>query len=201
MFYISFLKRAFDFIASAILLILFAPIFVISYAIVYLSLGKPVLFKQTRIGLDLVPFTMLKFRTMLEKYDESGALLPTSERLTNVGRVFRKTSLDELPGLVNVIKGEMSLVGPRPLLEEYLDRYSKRQAMRHKVRPGITGLSQTNGRNTLEWRERLELDVQYVENCSFLLDVSILWRTLKVAVSGSGVDVNGGSEMPDFSSE
>ena len=138
---------------------------------------------------------------MLEKYDESGVLLPTSERLTKVGRVLRKTSLDELPGLVNVIKGEMSLVGPRPLLEEYLDRYSKRQAMRHMVRPGITGLSQVNGRNTLEWSEKLELDVQYVENRSLLLDVSILWRTLKVAVSGSGVDINGGSEMPDFSSE
>ena len=144
---------------------------------------------------------MLKFKTMLEKNDASGALLPASERITKLGRVFRKTSLDELPGLFNVMKGDMSLVGPRPLLVEYLDRFTDRQSLRHKVRPGITGLSQVNGRNVLDWREKLELDVQYVARSNFLLDISILLRTLKVVVSGSGVDVNGGSEMPNFRSE
>jgi lipopolysaccharide/colanic/teichoic acid biosynthesis glycosyltransferase len=199
--YSKYLKRFFDIFTSFLLLISLSPFLLISCAFIFLSLGRPILFKQTRIGLNSVPFTMLKFRTMLEKCDEYGTLLPTSERLTKVGRVFRRTSLDELPGLINVMRGDMSLVGPRPLLAEYLDRFSNRQSLRHKVRPGVTGLSQVNGRNVLDWCEKLELDVQYVERYNFPLDVMILWRTLRVVISGSGVEINGGSEMPNFRSE
>ncbi len=198
MIYSLFGKRAFDLILGMTFLVLSLPILFVSSCLVFIDLRRPILFKQTRIGLNTVPFTMLKFKTMLEKYDDSGVLLPTSERITKVGRVLRKTSVDELPGLVNVIRGNMSLVGPRPLPVEYLDRFNNRQSLRHKVRPGITGLSQVNGRNVLDWREKLELDVQYVERSDFLFDMSILLRTLKVVVSGSGVDVNGGSEMPNF---
>ncbi len=201
MVYSKYLKRFFDIFTSFLLLISLSPFLLISCAFIFLSLGRPILFKQTRIGLNSVPFTMLKFRTMLEKCDEYGTLLPTSERLTKVGRVFRRTSLDELPGLINVMRGDMSLVGPRPLLAEYLDRFSNRQSLRHKVRPGVTGLSQVNGRNVLDWCEKLELDVQYVERYNFPLDVMILWRTLRVVISGSGVEINGGSEMPNFRSE
>jgi sugar transferase EpsL len=199
--YKRYLKRLFDILATSFLLISLSPLLVVSCAFIFFSLGRPILFKQTRIGLNSVPFTMLKFRTMLEKYDEFGGLLPTSERLTKVGRVFRRTSLDELPGLLNVIRGDMSLIGPRPLLAEYLDRYSNRQSLRHIMRPGVTGLSQVSGRNVLGWSEKLELDVQYVERCNVFLDISILWRTLKVVTSGAGVDINGGSEMPNFRSE
>jgi len=138
---------------------------------------------------------------MLEKYDEFGTLLPTSERLTKVGRVFRRTSLDELPGLLNVIKGDMSLIGPRPLLVEYLGRFSERQAIRHSIRPGMTGLAQVSGRNHLDWKNKLELDIQYVEKRGIVLDIYILGKTLMILVLGSGVDVNGGPEMPSFRSE
>jgi sugar transferase EpsL len=199
--YSLFGKRAVDLVLGVTILVLALPILLLLSCVIFVDSGRPILFKQTRIGMNSVPFTMLKFKTMLENYDDSGVLLPTSERITLVGRVFRKTSLDELPGLINVIRGDMSLVGPRPLLVEYLERFTDRQSLRHIVRPGITGLSQVNGRNVLGWSEKLELDVQYAERSNFLLDISILWRTLKVVMSGSGVDVNGGSEMPNFRSE
>lgn len=166
--------------------------------LVAMSLGRPVFFRQTRPGLHGKPFQMLKFRTMTNERDEHGNLLPDAQRLTRFGRFLRATSLDELPELWNVLKGDMSLVGPRPLLMEYLPLYSERQARRHEVRPGITGWAQVNGRNALSWEEKFELDVWYVENRSFWLDIRILVLTLWKVIRREGISHGDEATMHKF---
>jgi len=192
------MKRIFDIIVSLLLILIMLPVgLVLSLLIIY-GLGRPVLFRQVRIGLNGQPFEMVKFRTMLDKSDPQGDLLPDSERLTKFGILLRSTSLDELPELWNVLKGEMSLVGPRPLFVEYLFLYSIEQARRHAVKPGITGWAQINGRNAIGWEERFELDVWYVDNQSFWLDLKILILTLKRVLSRDGVSQVGNVTMEKF---
>lgn len=165
---------------------------------VRLSMGRPVFFRQIRPGRHGREFSVLKFRTMEDSRDSEGRLLPDAERLTRLGRVLRATSLDELPQLWNVLRGDMSLVGPRPLLPEYLDRYTPEQARRHEVRPGITGWAQVNGRNATTWEERLRQDVWYVDNQSFWLDLKILWLTVAKVLRREGVSKEGHATMPEF---
>lgn len=173
-----FLKRIFDVCCSLLLIILFVPVLLVVAGMVYVKFGRPVFFCQQRPGLAGQPFTLYKFRSMKDERDGTGQLLEDAERMTPFGRLLRSSSLDELPELWNVLKGDMSLVGPRPLLMEYLDRYTQYQFRRHEVKPGITGWAQINGRNNLPWDERFDLDVWYVDNRSMRLDVKILWRTL-----------------------
>jgi sugar transferase EpsL len=194
------MKRLFDIVVSALLLVLLAPVMAIVAVLVRRRLGSPVLFRQVRPGKDARPFQMLKFRTMLDTRDADGTVLPDGERLTRFGRFLRSTSLDELPELWNVLKGEMSLVGPRPLLMEYLPHYSAEQARRHEVRPGITGWAQVNGRNALSWEEKFKLDVWYVDNRSFGLDARIMGRTILSVLNRSGITAEGQPTMPRFSS-
>ena len=192
------MKRIFDFSISFILLILSFPLLAIIAFKIRQNLGKPVLFKQLRPGLAGKPFQMFKFRTMKESCDSNGKLLPDGARLTNFGRFLRSTSLDELPELWNVLKGEMSLVGPRPLLMDYLPLYSPEQARRHEVKPGITGWAQVNGRNTLSWEEKFNLDVWYVDNQSFLIDCKILWQTFLKVLKREGINTTSDAMMPAF---
>ena len=191
-------KRVLDVVVAGVALILLSPVLAVVALLVRLRLGSPVLFRQERAGLDRQPFTLTKLRTMTEERGADGELLPDEERLPAFGSFLRSTSLDELPELVHVIRGEMSLVGPRPLPTTYLDRYTPRQARRHEVRPGITGWAQVNGRNTAGWPERLEMDVWYVEHRSLRLDLQILWRTLRVVVSREGVAEDGRATMTEF---
>lgn len=176
--YCKFGKRLVDIILALISVVTFSPIMLIVSVAVFLDIGLPVIFRQDRPGLRERPFRLLKFRSMRENRDEHGIHLPDAARLTRLGRILRKTSLDELPELINVLRGDMSLVGPRPLLLQYLGRYSDEQRRRHEVRPGITGLAQVQGRNALLFSQRLAFDVEYVENCSFALDVKILVLTV-----------------------
>lgn len=192
------LKRFFDLVVSAFALIVFSPVIVIVAWQISRKLGTPVLFKQTRPGLNGKPFTMIKFRTMRDAVDKSGTPLPDSERMTSFGNFLRSTSLDELPELWNVLKGDMSLVGPRPLLIEYLPLYSKEQARRHEVRPGVTGWAQINGRNAISWEEKFKLDVWYVDNQSFWLDIKILFLTIKKVFIKDGISADGHVTMPPF---
>jgi len=191
-------KRLFDVGASAILLLLLAPLFLVLVVLVGGKLGRPVLFLQERPGLHGRIFSLRKFRTMLDARDAGGNLLPDAERMTSFGRFLRSSSLDELPELWNVLCGEMSLVGPRPLLVRYLERYSPEQARRHEVRPGITGWAQVSGRNALNWEERFRLDVWYVEHVSFLLDLKILWLTLWKVIRREGISAQGEATMGEF---
>jgi lipopolysaccharide/colanic/teichoic acid biosynthesis glycosyltransferase len=191
-------KRLFDVLVAGIaLLVLLLPLVILSF-LVRRRLGSPIFFRQVRPGLGGHPFEMLKFRTMTDERDAGGALKPDSERLTAVGRWLRATSLDELPELWNVLRGDMSLVGPRPLLVQYLPLYSPRQARRHEVRPGITGWAQVNGRNALTWPQKFELDVWYVENRSFWLDLRILWMTVMSVLRREGISAAGEATMPAF---
>jgi lipopolysaccharide/colanic/teichoic acid biosynthesis glycosyltransferase len=192
------MKRTTDFIAALCLLILFSPILLIVAFFVSRKLGSPVLFSQVRPGLYEKPFRMIKFRTMTDARDTNGKLLPDSIRLTPFGKFLRSSSLDELPGLWNVLKGDMSLVGPRPLLMEYLPRYTPRQARRHAVRPGITGWAQVNGRNAISWNQKFKLDVWYVDNQSFWLDLKILLLTVKKVFVREGISAEGEATMPKF---
>lgn len=192
------LKRAFDIAASASALIVLSPVLAITAHKVKKNLGSPVLFRQTRPGLNGKPFEMIKFRTMRDSTDNNGNPLPDSERLTDFGKKLRATSLDELPELWNVLKGDMSLVGPRPLLMEYLPFYNAEQAKRHNVRPGITGYAQVNGRNSLSWEEKFKLDTWYVEHQSFLLDMKILLQTVKKVIVKDGISANGEATMTRF---
>ncbi len=192
------MKRVLDFLAAMFALMVLALPLIVLGALVRFWLGSPVLFKQTRPGLGGRPFEMLKFRTMTDERDAAGVLKPDSERLTDFGRWLRATSLDELPELWNVLKGDMSLVGPRPLLVQYLPLYSPRQARRHEVRPGITGWAQVNGRNALTWPQKFELDVWYVENRSFWLDIRILWLTVRSVLRRDGISAAGEATMPAF---
>ncbi len=192
-------KRWLDVVGAACGLLLTAPAQAVVAIEVRRCMGSPVLFKQRRPGLHGVPFTMLKFRTMLNAADSSGRPLPDAERLTSLGRRLRETSVDELPELWNVLRGDMSLVGPRPLLIEYLDRYTPEQARRHDVRPGVTGWAQINGRNSLSWEEKFALDVWYVDHVSLSLDLQILWRTVRAVLAREGVSAAGHETMPEFS--
>ena len=192
------MKRGFDIVAALILLLLLALPGAVLAVWVRLALGKPVLFSQARPGLGGKPFTMYKFRTMTNARDAKGELLPDALRLTRFGRFLRASSLDELPELWNVLKGDMSLVGPRPLLMEYLPLYSSFQARRHEVRPGITGWAQVNGRNALSWEERFELDVWYVDHHSLWLDLRILWLTVRKVIQREGITAKGEATMSKF---
>jgi len=192
------LKRLFDLTSSLALLILLSPLLAGIAALARLLLGSPVFVRQLRPGLHGRPFTLLKFRTMTEARDPVGNLLPDEQRLTRLGRFLRRTSLDELPELINVLKGEMSLVGPRPLLMQYLDRYTPEQARRHEVKPGITGWAQINGRNALTWEEKFKLDVWYVDHRSFWLDAKILLLTLWKVLQREGINQPGHATMEEF---
>ncbi|MBK9394608.1 MAG: sugar transferase [Uliginosibacterium sp.] len=192
------LKRAFDFVAALMALLLLAPVIVGVALLVRLRLGRPVLFSQPRPGRHGRPFRMYKFRSMNSACDAQGVLLPDAQRLTRFGLWLRASSLDELPGLWSVLRGDMSLVGPRPLLIQYLPRYSSRQARRHEVRPGITGWAQVNGRNAISWEEKFELDVWYVEHQSFWLDLKILWLTAARVWARKDVSAAGHATMPEF---
>lgn len=192
------MKRAFDLVFSFFILLMLAPLLFIVGLLVRTKLGSPVLFKQVRPGLNGVQFEMIKFRTMSDAKDEFGNLLPDSHRLTKFGLFLRAWSLDELPGLWNVLTGRMSLVGPRPLLVEYLNLYSDEQARRHLVRPGLTGWAQINGRNLVSWEKRFELDVWYVDNRSFLLDLKILLLTARKVLIREGISAAGNVTMPRF---
>jgi lipopolysaccharide/colanic/teichoic acid biosynthesis glycosyltransferase len=192
------MKRLFDFLASIFgLLILAVPLAVLAW-LVRRKLGSPVFFSQVRPGLHGKPFLMVKFRTMTDERDANGALLPDAQRLTAFGRFLRASSLDELPELWNVLRGEMSLVGPRPLLMEYLPLYTSEQARRHEVRPGITGWAQVNGRNAISWADKFALDVWYVDHRSLWLDVRILWLTVRKVLVRDGISATGEATMPRF---
>jgi lipopolysaccharide/colanic/teichoic acid biosynthesis glycosyltransferase len=194
----SWTKRVFDVMVAAAALLLLSPLMVAIAIVIRFRLGSPVLFRQERAGWFGSRFECLKFRTMNDACDANGELLPDADRLTSLGRFFRSTSLDELPELINVMRGEMSLVGPRPLLAKYLERYSAEQMRRHEVRPGITGWAQINGRNVLNWEQRFELDVWYVDHRSFWLDVSILIKTIWQVARREGVAKPGHATMPEF---
>lgn len=185
------MKRFFDFSLGLILICLLAPVYFAIYLALRVSIGAPVFFVQKRPGLYGTPFNMIKFRTMSNETDEEGKLLPDEQRINNIGRFLRSTSLDELPELINVLKGEMSLVGPRPLLMEYLPLYSKTQMRRHEVRPGITGWAQINGRNAISWDDKFSLDVWYVENRTFSLDIKILFATVGKVLNREGISGDG----------
>lgn len=192
------LKRTLDRTAGAAGLLVMSPLLLIAGVAIRLSMGRPVLFRQRRPGKGGRPFTLLKFRTMAEIRDSDGRLLSDGERLTRVGRLLRATSLDELPQLWNVLRGELSLVGPRPLLMQYLSRYSREQARRHEVMPGITGWAQIHGRNALSWDEKFALDVWYVDHWSLGLDLKILWLTLSAVIRRDGISNPNSATMPEF---
>lgn len=192
------MKRAFDLICSLCVLILCLPVLIILAAMSRLTLGSPILFTQVRPGKDGRPFRMVKFRTMRDAVDNNGDSLPDSERITRFGVFLRATSLDELPELWNVLRGDMSLVGPRPLLMEYLDLYTPEQARRHEVRPGVTGWAQVNGRNAISWEEKFKLDVWYVDNRSLWLDIKILFMTVKKVIVREGISAEGEATMSKF---
>ncbi len=191
-------KRLFDLTFSALALLLLSPLLGLLALLARLKLGSPVLFRQQRPGLHGKPFTLVKFRTMTDKRDGQGNLLPDAERLTPFGKFLRASSLDELPELWNVLKGEMSLVGPRPLLMQYLPLYTPEQARRHEVRPGITGWAQVNGRNALSWEEKFALDVWYVDNHTLWLDLKIIFLTLLKIVKRDGINQPGAATMQTF---
>lgn len=192
------MKRTLDLLVSIVALILLSPLLLVVICAIYLKMGRPVFFIQQRPGLGAKPFRMIKFRTMLNTQDASGRLLSDAERLTPFGAFLRSTSIDELPELINVIRGEMSLVGPRPLLMEYIPLYSQEQYRRHEVRPGITGWAQINGRNAISWDEKFALDVWYVDNRSLWLDIKILWQTLAAVLSRNDISAAGDATMPKF---
>jgi sugar transferase EpsL len=191
-------KRTLDLAAAAIGIAVLAPLRAVVAAAIRFTMGSPVFFRQTRIGLNARPFPIAKFRTMLDSRDQEGRLLPDHQRLTSLGRLVRQLSIDELPQLWNVLKGDMSLVGPRPLLPEYLPRYSEFQRRRHEVKPGITGWAQVNGRNALTWEQKFELDVWYVDHCSLWLDLQILWLTVVRVLRREGICPEKSATMPLF---
>lgn len=190
--------RVFDFFASLLGLLLLSPVMLVVALLIRYKLGSPVLFRQTRPGREAKPFEMIKFRTMRDAVDRLGNPLPDEQRMTRFGSLLRATSLDELPELWNVLKGDMSLVGPRPLLMEYLPLYSPEQYRRHEVRPGVTGWAQVNGRNALGWDDKFKLDVWYVDHCSLWLDIKILWLTVKKVLVRDGISAEGQATMERF---
>lgn len=196
--YAKYIKRILDFILSLIALIVLSPVLLVVAILVRIKLGSPIIFKQQRPGKDEKIFTLYKFRTMTDKKDENGNLLPDSERLTKFGKVLRSTSLDELPELVNILKGDMSIVGPRPLSIQYLPYYNEKERHRHDILPGLTGLAQINGRNTLQWEERFKYDLEYVNNVSFKSDVKIIVLTIKRVFKRENIVVRGNGNIIDF---
>lgn len=197
-FYRKFGKRILDVAIAAIALVLLSPVILVVALAIWLVMGRPVVFRQLRPGLHGKPFVMYKFRTMTEEHDKAGNLLPDEKRLTRLGRFLRRSSLDELPEFWNVLKGDMSLVGPRPLLMEYLDRYTPEQFRRHEVKPGITGWAQVNGRNAISWEEKFKLDVWYVDHMNFWLDLKILFLTFWNVIRRQGISAPGHATMPEF---
>lgn len=196
--YKKYFKRMFDFILSLLAIIVLSPVMLLVAVLVRTKLGSPILFTQERPGLNGKIFKMYKFRTMTSEVDENGNLLPDEVRLTKFGRILRSTSLDELPELFNILKGDMSIVGPRPLLVRYLDRYNEEQAHRHDVRPGFTGYAQANGRNAISWEEKFKLDVYYTRNVSLLLDIKIILKTVKVVLFREGINSDTSVTMEEF---
>lgn len=196
--YRKYIKRPMDFLLSLIAIIVLAPVLLVVAILVRIKLGSPVIFKQKRPGLNEKIFTIYKFRTMTDERDENGELLPDSDRLTKFGSLLRSTSLDELPELFNILKGDMSVVGPRPLLVEYLPLYNAHQKRRHEVKPGLSGLAQISGRNAISWEDKFRLDVEYVDNVSFIGDWKIILLTLKKAISREGISQNGRATMEAF---
>ncbi len=196
--YKNFLKPLIDKVLALILIIILSPIMIIVAILIYLWDGRPVIFTQKRPGFHEKIFKIYKFRTMTNEKDKNGNLLPDAERLKGIGKIIRSLSLDELPQLFNVLKGDMSFIGPRPLLIEYLPLYNKRQRKRHDVKPGITGWAQVNGRNAISWEQKFEYDVWYVENLSFLLDMKILWMTILKVLKRSGISQDGHATMEKF---
>ncbi len=196
--YKNFFKPLFDRILALILIIILSPIMIVMAILIYLWDGRPVIFTQKRPGFREKIFKIYKFRTMTNERDKDGNLLPDAERLKGIGKIIRSLSLDELPQLFNVLKGDMSFIGPRPLLIEYLPLYNERQKKRHNVKPGITGWAQVNGRNAISWEQKFEYDVWYVENLSFLLDMKILWMTVLKVLKRSGISQDGHATMEKF---
>ena len=196
--YRKYIKRLLDFILALVAIIILSPILIIVGILIKIKLGSPVIFKQERPGLNDKIFTIYKFRTMTNEKDENGKLLPNHMRMTRFGKMLRKTSLDELPELVNILRGEMSFIGPRPLLVEYLLLYNERQKQRHSVRPGLSGLAQINGRNAITWEEKFDYDIEYVENLSFLLDVKIFIQTIIKVIKKEDVNQNQKVTMEKF---
>ncbi len=201
MIYRKYIKRLFDIILSLSAIIILSPVYIVLFILVRVKLGSPVLFHQDRPGKDGRIFHMYKFRSMTDERDENGELKPDEVRLTSFGRKLRATSLDELPELFCILKGDMSLVGPRPLLVQYLPLYSERQAHRHDVRPGLTGWAQVNGRNTLTWPQKFEYDVEYTEKMSFIMDVKILFMTVANVLRREGISPEGTATMDFFKGE
>lgn len=196
--YKNIIKPFFDFVSAILIFAILLPVFlIITFILIFVNRDSP-FFKQERPGKNKEVFTLIKFKTMTDEKDPYGKLLPDAKRLTTFGKFVRSTSLDELPQLINVIKGDMSLVGPRPLLMRYLDRYNTRQARRHEVKPGITGLAQVKGRNAIPWEERLEWDVKYVEHISFWLDLKILGKTFLKVIKREGISAPGQATMKEF---
>lgn len=196
--YQKYIKRLLDFVLSLCAIVCLSPVYLVVAIFVRVKLGSPVLFTQDRPGKNEKIFKMYKFRTMTDAKDEEGNLLPDDVRLTKFGRTLRATSLDELPELFNILKGDMSIVGPRPLLVKYLARYDERQSRRHEVTPGLTGLAQVNGRNAISWEEKFEWDIQYVESVSFLLDCKIILKTIKKVFVREGISSGTSDTMEEF---
>ena len=196
--YRNYIKRILDIIYSLGFILCFWWLYILVAILVRVKLGSPVIFKQQRPGLNGKVFMMYKFRSMTDARDKDGKLLSDEERLPKFGKLLRATSLDEIPEFFNILKGDMSLVGPRPLLVQYLERYNERQARRHEVRPGITGWAQVNGRNAISWEQKFEYDVEYVENCSFLLDMKIIFMTIKKIFIREGISQEGNVTMKEF---
>lgn len=196
--YKKYIKRILDFVLSLIAIIVLSPILLITAILVRIKLGSPVIFKQKRPGKDEKIFTLYKFRTMTDEKDEEGNLLPDSERLTKFGKFLRSTSIDELPELINILKGDMSIVGPRPLLVEYLELYNEEQKHRHDVRPGLTGLAQISGRNAITWEEKFEEDIQYIKKITFLGDIKIILKTALKVFKREGISQEGNETAEKF---
>ncbi|MCM3693192.1 sugar transferase [Neobacillus niacini] len=196
--YRTLLKRSMDLILSLVAIIVLSPVILIVAILVRVNLGSPILFKQERPGLNEKIFMMYKFRTMTDARDEKGSLLPDSIRLTRFGKFLRSTSLDELPELINILKGDMSIIGPRPLLVQYLPLYNEHQKRRHEVRPGLSGLAQVSGRNAISWEEKFDLDIEYVENVSFIEDWKIILLTIKKVVVREGINSETAATMEYF---
>ena len=196
--YRKYIKRILDFILSLIALIILSPILLVIAILVRIKLGSPVIFKQERPGLNEKIFTLYKFRTMTDKKDKEGNLLPDSERLTRFGKMLRSTSLDELPELINILKGDMSIVGPIPLLVEYLELYNEEQKHRHDVRPGLTGLAQVSGRNAISWEEKFNKDIEYINNITFIGDCKIILKTAINVIKKDGISSETSATMEEF---
>lgn len=197
-FYERYIKRPQDFCCALAAIIVLSPVMAVTAVLVRIKLGSPIIFKQKRPGLNGKIFTLYKFRTMTDKKDKNGELLPDEERLTRFGKILRSTSLDELPELVNMLKGDMSVVGPRPLLVKYLPLYNERQARRHEVRPGFTGYAQVHGRNAITWEDKFEKDVYYVDHISFLGDWKIIFQTVGTVLKREGISSETAQTMEEF---